>query len=104
MRLSQIPFVGWFILILLTFLFSAAPVVFAGAKGISERECALTEGAEILWDLRTYQWVCCIPRGEDLEDCIPITDKEPLPKTSIKPLPPTGSKKIIIPQNSPEQN
>jgi hypothetical protein len=55
----------------------------------------LKEGAEILWDLRRYRWVCCIPEGADLEICILITDKKPLPPSSIKPLPPGESETSI---------
>jgi hypothetical protein len=64
--------------------------------------CA-TEGAEVIWDLRVYRWVCCIPKGEYLEDCVPISDKAPLPKTSMKPLPEKGSGAIIKPQDSQGQ-
>ena len=70
-------------------------------KSVTERECALREGAEVIWDLRVYRWVCCIAKGEYLEDCIPISDKAPLPKTSTKPLPKKGSK-VIIKQPAPQ--
>ena len=76
--------------------------VFAQNESVTERECALTEGAEIIWDLRIYQWMCCIPKDEYLEDCVPISDKAPLPKTSTKPLPEKGSGgmiKLPEPQN-----
>ena len=71
------------------------PPVYGQEKSVTERECALKEGAEIIWDLRIYQWICCIPKGEYLEDCVPISDKTPLPKTSTKPLPEKGSGGII---------
>jgi hypothetical protein len=64
---------------------------------ITEKQCILNEGAEVLWDLRRNRWMCCIPEGTDLETCIPIVDKDPLPPTSTKPLPPEGSKKTIDP-------
>ena len=70
---------------------------------MTERECALTEGAEIIWDLRVYRWVCCIPAGEGLEECIPISDKEKLPKNSLTPLPKKGSKIIVTPQDPQSQ-
>ena len=84
-------------------LFWFPPPVCGQNKSMTERQCALTEGAEVIWDLRVYQWVCCIPKGEDLEDCVPISDKAPLPKTSLKPLPQKGTKVIIKPQDSQDQ-
>ena len=80
------------------FLFwPACHPLLADGKGkvFTEKECALHDGAEIIWDLRKYQWVCCIPQDEDLEECIPIVDKKPLPKSSIKPLVRGGMKTII---------
>ncbi|MBW2410080.1 MAG: hypothetical protein JRF72_09810 [Deltaproteobacteria bacterium] len=71
------------------------PPVYGQKKSVTEGECALRKGAEIIWDLRIYQWICCIPKGEYLEDCVPISDKAPLPKTSTKPLPVKGSGGII---------
>jgi len=67
-------------------------------KGVTERECALMDEAEIIWDLSKYRWICCIPEGDDLETCVSITDMKPLPKTSLKPLPPPGKKTIVVPQ------
>lgn len=91
------PVFVYFFLIL-TFLSGSSLLAFGQGKGITEQECTTHEGAEILWDLRIYRWVCCIPKGEDLEDCIVIIDKKPLPKTSIKPLPSAGSKIIVRPK------
>ena len=95
-----------FITLILILILSCVPflLAFRQEKGITEQECTTYEGAEILWDLRIYRWVCCIPKGEDLEDCIIIIDKKPLPKTSIKPLPPAGSKIIVYPKQKPDAN
>ena len=91
-------------LIFVIFFWSLTPV--AGQyKSVTERECALRQGAEIIWDLRDYRWICCIPKGEYLEDCVPISDKAPLPKTSTKPLPEKGSGgaiKLQEPKNETE--
>jgi hypothetical protein len=81
--------------VLCAILFCFLQSVYGQKKSVTERECALTEGAEVIWDLRVYQWVCCISRGEYLEDCVPISDKAALPKTSTKPLPKKGSGAII---------
>jgi hypothetical protein len=78
--------------------FCFLPPVYSQTRTTTERECALTKDAEIIWDLSEHRWVCCVPEGEDLETCIPITDMKPLPKTSLKPLPPKGKKTIVIPQ------
>ena len=98
--------IAYFIIVILisTSLCGASLFAFRHGKGITEQECTTYEGAAILWDLRIYRWVCCIPKGEDLEDCILITDKKPLPKTSTKPLPPAGSKKIIYPKQKSDAN
>jgi len=85
------------------FFFCSPPPAYSQSKSVTERECALTQGAEIIWDLRIYRWVCCVPAGEDLEECIPISDMSPLPKTSLKPLPPKGSKTIIVPKETEGQ-
>ena len=100
---SKFPF---FINLILILILSCVPflLAFRQEKGITEQECTTYEGAAILWDLRIYRWVCCIPKGEDLEDCIIIIDKKPLPKTSIKPLPPAGSKIIIQPKQKSDAN
>lgn len=92
--------------VILISIFLCRPLLlsFGQEKGMTEQECTTREGAEILWDLSKYRWVCCIPRGEDLEDCIVIIDKKPLPKTSIKPLPPAGSKIIIKPKQNSDSN
>lgn len=81
------------------YLFHTAPIVSSQTDTTTERECALTKDAEIIWDLSERRWVCCVPEDEELETCIPITDMKPLPKTSLKPLPPPGKKTIVI---SPE--
>ena len=83
------------VIIIIGLIFSFLTPVFGQTQSMTERECALTEGAEIIWDLRIYQWICCIPKGEYLEDCVPISDKAPLPKTSTKPLPEKDSGGII---------
>ncbi len=88
---------------ILVFLFCALPPAFSQGRSLTERECVLTEGGEVIWDLRSYQWVCCVPIGEDLEKCFPISDKEKLPKTSIKPLPKKGSKVIVKPKDPQSQ-
>jgi hypothetical protein len=92
------------VMVIFAVLFWRLPPVFAQNTSLTERECALTEGAEVIWDLRVYQWVCCIPRGEYLEDCVPISDKAPLPKTSTKPLPQKGTKVIINSKKPQVQN
>ena len=62
-------------------------------NGISENGCARLQNAEIVWDLSKYRWMCCIIKNEDeYENCMPITDMQPLPKTSLKPFPPEGTK------------
>lgn len=77
--------------------FYAPKSVYSQNKTTTERECALTKDAEIIWDLSEFRWVCCVPEDEELETCIPITDMKPLPKTSLKPLPPPGKKTIVLP-------
>lgn len=81
--------------VLFAFLFWFLTPAYGQNKSVTERQCALTEGAEVVWDLRVYEWVCCIPKGEYFEDCVPISDKAPLPKTGTKPLPEKGTKVII---------
>ena len=100
------PKIAFLIHVILISTFLCGPLLpaFGQQKGITEQECTTHEGAEILWDLRIYRWVCCIPRSEGLEDCIVIIDKKPLPKTSIKPLPPAGSKIIIQPKQKSDAN
>jgi hypothetical protein len=84
--------------VLLAIIFlNVLPAAAAPGKGVTERECALMEHAEIIWDLTKYRWTCCIPEDDDLETCIPITDMKPLSKTSLKPLPPPGKKTIVLP-------
>jgi len=62
---------------------------------ITEGECARLQGAEIIWDLSKYRWLCCIPKNEEeYETCIPISDMPPLPKTRLKQLPPKTPKTI----------
>jgi len=93
------------LLIVALFFIGCLPSL-AGDKphGITEEECLLKKNAEILWDLRRYRWICCIPDGPDLETCMTITDKEPLPKTSAKPLPPAGSSKTTLKSNTDTSN
>jgi hypothetical protein len=68
---------------------------FSKNKGITENECTRLENAEIIWHLSEYRWLCCIPKSEDeYEACIPISDMEPLPKTSLKPFPTETTKTI----------
>ena len=83
------------VLMVLTFQ-SMSPLAAELDKGVTERECALTKDAEIIWDLSEMRWVCCVPEDEELETCIPISDMKPLPKTSLKTLPPPGKKTIVI--------
>ena len=101
MRNQNYACMGLFVI--LVFIFCALLPAYSQSKSVTERECALTKGAEVIWDLRVYRWVCCIPKGEDLEDCVPISDKAPLPKTVIKPIPQKGSKAIIKPQDTQGQ-
>jgi hypothetical protein len=73
-------------------------LAFSKNKGITEDECAHLQGAEIIWHLSEHRWLCCIPKNKDeYETCIPITDMEPLPKTSLKPFPPKSTKTIEEP-------
>ena len=56
---------------------------------ITEHACARLQDAEIVWDLSKYRWMCCIVKNEnEYDNCIPISDMQPLPKTSLKPFPP----------------
>ena len=74
-----------------------SPHVIAGeqTKTITENECTRLKNAEIIWHLSEYRWLCCMPKNEhEYESCIPISDMEPLPKTSLKPFPPETSKTI----------
>ena len=85
--------------VLMVLVFPGMSLQAAGLdKGVTERECALMDKAEIIWDLSKYRWICCIPQGDDLETCVSITDMKPLPKTSLKPLPPRGKKTIVVPR------
>jgi hypothetical protein len=62
---------------------------------ITENECVRLQTAEVVWDLSIYRWRCCIPKNKDeYETCIPISDMEPLPKTSLKPFPPNTTQTI----------
>ena len=86
-----------FILILtLIFFLHPAQADASQTKTTTERGCALTKDAEIIWDMSENRWVCCVPEDEELETCIPITDMKPLKKTSLRPLPPPGKKTIVI--------
>lgn len=70
-------------------------------KEITENGCARLQNAEIVWDLSKYRWMCCIIKNEDeYETCMPISDMQPLPKTSLKPFPPEGTKTI---EKSPQK-
>lgn len=73
-----------------------SPLIAADQKTtITEDECARLQGSEIIWHLSEHRWLCCIPKNEDeYEACIPISDLEPLPKTSLKPFPPNTTKTI----------
>jgi hypothetical protein len=76
-------------------LWSFAVVASPQAEGITENECARLPDAEIVWDLSKYRWMCCIIKNEnEYENCIPITDMKPLPKTSLTPFPPNTTKTI----------
>ena len=69
------------------------------SKEITENACARLQNAEIVWDLSKYRWVCCIIKTEDeYETCMPISDMQPLPKTSLKQFPPKSSK-TLEPEN-----
>jgi hypothetical protein len=64
-------------------------------QAITEHECARLQDAEIVWDLSKYRWMCCTIKNEnEYENCIPISDMKPLPKTSLKPFPPSSSQKL----------
>jgi hypothetical protein len=77
-------------------LFWNSPLSAADQKTtITEDECTRLQGSEIIWHLSEYRWLCCIPKNEaEYEACIPISDREPLPKTSLKPFPPNTGKTI----------
>ncbi|MGD9304613.1 MAG: hypothetical protein PVF79_10150, partial [Desulfobacterales bacterium] len=51
------------LILILTSLCVPLVLAFGQKKGITEQECTTYEGAAILWDLRIYRWVCCIPKG-----------------------------------------
>jgi len=92
------PFLLQFFLI--TILAWSMPwLAFSKNKGITENECARLQDSEIIWHLSELRWLCCIPKNEDeYETCIPISDMQPLPKTSLKPFPPNTTK-TIKPEN-----
>ena len=92
MRVIDIIFIGSLFILLLW----CWPVLATNqTKGITENECARLQDAEIIWDLSKYRWLCCIPKNEEeYATCIPITDMQPLPKTSLKPFPPSTTKTI----------
>ena len=93
-KLFLLPF--FFIAIL---AWSAPWLAFSKSKSITEDECARLQGFEIIWHLSELRWLCCIPKNEDeYETCIPISDMQPLPKTSLKPFPPNTTK-TIKPEN-----
>ena len=91
------------VFIMVVFIFCALPSANSQSRSLTVRECVLTEGGEVIWDLRSYQWECCIPTEEDLEKCTPISDMEKLPKASLKPLPKKGSKVIVKPKDPQSQ-
>lgn len=65
------------------------------SEHITEEGCVRLQDAEIIWDLSKYRWLCCIPKNSDeYESCMPISDMQPLPKTSLKPFPPKGPQTI----------
>ena len=78
-----------------------SPFIAADQKDtITEDGCARLQSSEIIWHLSEHRWLCCMPKNKDeYEDCIPISDMEPLPKTSLKPFPPEILKTI-----KPEKN
>ena len=77
-------------------IFWNSPLIVADrTTTITEDECARLQGSEIIWHLSEYRWLCCIPKNEDeYETCMPISDMEPLPKTSLKPFPKETTKTI----------
>jgi hypothetical protein len=77
-----------------------SPLIAADQKTtITEDECARLKKADIIWHLNEYRWLCCIPKNEnEYAACIPISDMEPLPKTSLKPFP-QETTKTIKPEN-----
>jgi hypothetical protein len=89
-------------LFLITILVWSLPgLAFSENKAITEDECVRMQHAEIIWDLSKYRWLCCIPINEqEYETCIPISDMQPLPKTSLKPFPTETSKTIKPPNES----
>ena len=85
----------------ISFFLSAPGMADNQNKDITEHACARLQNAEIVWDLSKYRWMCCIIKSEtEYETCIPITDMQPLPKTSLKPFPPDGPKTI---ENGPRK-
>jgi hypothetical protein len=83
------------ILIAALWLCSSPDVAGPHAEGITENECARLLDAEIVWDLNKFSWMCCEIKNEnEYETCFPITDMKPLPKTSIKPFPPSTPQTI----------
>ncbi len=71
-------------------------------ESINKAACARLPDAEIIWDLNKYRWLCCIPKSKDeYETCMPIRDMQPLPKTSLKPFPPSETQ--TIEKNPPKQ-
>ena len=85
--------------------FTVSHTIFAAetGEGITQNECVLQEGAEIVWDLDKHLWVCCIPASEGLEKCITITDMKPLKKKGLIALPPRETKTIVIEKDSSEK-
>ena len=72
----------------LLLLVMPAPGSSDSTESITEAACARLPAAEIVWDLNKYRWLCCIPKNQDeYETCTPISDMQPLPKTSLKPFP-----------------
>ena len=97
MKVNKLFLIQLFFITIL--VWSMPALAFSKNKTITENECARLQGAEIIWDLSKYRWLCCIPKNaEEYETCLPISDMQPLPKTSLKPFP-TETSKTIEPQD-----
>ncbi len=87
------------LLIGMSVVWNSTPIAADQTTAITEDECVRLQYSEIIWHLSDYRWLCCIPKNEDeYEACIPISDMELLPKTSLKPFPPETTK-TIKPEN-----
>ena len=94
--MKALLFIITMVVLMIPVFADVSPQAAEPGKGVTERQCALTKDAEIIWDLSEHKWFCCVPKDKDLETCTPITDMKPLRKTSLKPLPPPGKKTIVI--------